>query len=552
MRFSVLPPEAWAFHSLGYDAGPVTVSPDGRLLAFVALDTEGRSSLWVRKLDALAAEQLAGTEGASFPFWSSDSRFLAFFSGGKLKKIEASGGTPQTLCAVQDARGGTWSREGIILFSPARNRLIYRVSSSGGPVTPATQLSRSRSGVSHRWPFFLPDGRHFLYWARDANGASEIDIGSLDSPEGKPLVRATSNAVYSPPGYLLFIRDGSLLAQAFDAKKMQITGEPVIVAKEVRYFPLVAKGVFSVSENGVLAYQVGVAAANSQLLWFDRAGKRLGSSGAPGNYGDPRISPDGKRIAMAVADPQTGNPDIWIYDRARSLTTRFTFGAAWNIIPIWSPDASSVLFCSNRAGLFNLYVKASSGMGGERVLLDSNQHKWPDDWSADGRFVAYNISNPKGKKEIWILPLFGDKVPFPFEQSEFSEFDAAFSPDGGWLSYVSEESGGREVYVQSFPARGEKLQISTAGGVTPKWRADGKELFYQALDNQLMAVKLEPGARLKAIAPTALFKMSPSSINKIYDVSADGQSFLVNAVAREEKPSPITVVLNWTAGLKER
>jgi serine/threonine protein kinase/Tol biopolymer transport system component len=547
-RFWITPPESGVFHSLGYDAGPMTLSPDGRRIAFVASDPKGKSSIWVRPLDALIAAEIAGTEGASFPFWSWDSRFLGFFADGKLKKIEVAVGTAETLCEVQDARGGTWNREGVILFSPARNRLIYRVSSSGGSPIPVTQLNTT-SEIGHRFPFFLPDGRHFLYSARDENGANEILVASLDSKERKSLVHASSNAVYSPPGYLLFVQDGNLVAQPFDAKRLKTTGEPLLVAKEVRYFSLVGKGVFSVSENGVLAYQSGPAAVGSQLLWFDRAGKQIGSTGVPANYGDPRISPDGKKIAMTVADPQTGNPDIWIYDLPRDVTTRFTFGAAWDIIPIWSPDGSRVLFSSNRGGLFDLYVKAFSKTAEDEMFLTSKQHKWPDDWSGDGRFIAFDISSAGGMKAIWILPLFGDRKPFAFERSEFSEFGAAFSPDGRWLAYVSEESGGREVYLQSFPDRGEKLRISIAGGVDPKWRADGRELFYQALNNQLMAVKLETGGRLTASSPTALFKMNPTSINDIYDVAPDGQSFLVNTVSREDS-SPITVVLNWAAGLK--
>ena len=549
LKLSVLPPEK---ATLVGGVPTLALSPDGRRLAFVA-SFEGRDLLWVRSLDSLSAQALPGTEGgASLPFWSPDSRFIGFFAGGKLKKIDAAGGPPQTLCDAALPRGGTWNRDGVIVFASSASSPLYRVSAAGGEPSPVTALDQSRFEISHRWPYFLPDGRHFLYFVRSSQAESGgTFVGSLDAKETKRLLPTTLNAAYAPPGFLLFLRNETLMAQPFDADGLQLTGEPFPVAEHVAYNLGLGRGAFSVSENGVLAYRSGSGQTN-QPLWFDRGGKQIGSLGAAGLYFTLWLSPDERQAAVDRTDTQTGTNDIWLFD-SRGIPSRFTTDPASDSNPLWSPDGSRIVFTSNREGVSNLYQKVASGVGNEEVLLKSSEEKWPDDWSSDGQFIVYQTFNPKTKWDLWVLPMSGDRQPFPFLQTEFNEQQAQFSPDGKWIAYTSNESGAPEVYAQTFPASGGRVRVSTGGGNQPRWRRDGRELFYIAADRKLMAVDVKLGATFEARVPKILFGtrvLSLTGFRNTYAVTADGQRFLINSTIEETDATPISVVVNWTAGLK--
>jgi eukaryotic-like serine/threonine-protein kinase len=548
LKVSVLLPEKATMPGMT----AMALSPDGRRLAFVA-SSEGQYFLWVRSLDTLSAQALPGTEDASSLFWSPDSRFIGFFAGGKLKKIDATGAPPQTLCdAKAGSRGGTWNRDGVIVFASGASGLLYRVSAAGGEPSPVTTLDQSRFEISHTWPYFLPDGRHFLYFVRSSQAESGgIFIGSLDSKDTKRLLSTTLSAAYAPPGFLLFLRNEMLMAQRFDADELQLIGEPFPVAEHVAYNVGIGRGAFSVSENGVLAYRTGGGQIN-QPLWFDRGGKQIGSLGAAGFYVTLSLSPDERRVVEARLDTQTGTTDIWLFDLSRGIPSRFTTHPAPDLNPLWSPDGSRIVFSSLREGVSNLYQKVAGGVGNEEVLLKSSEAKVPDDWSSDGQFIVYETLNPKTKWDLWVLPMSGDRQPFPFLQTEFNELQAQFSPDGKWIAYTSDESGAREVYAQTFPASGGKWRVSTDGGSQPRWRHDGKELFYIAFDRKLMAVDVKLGATFEAGVPKTLFgtRVLTLTSERTYAVTADGQRFLINSTLEETSATPISVVVNWTADLK--
>jgi Tol biopolymer transport system component len=543
MRFVIAMPEK------ATDVSVPVISPDGRTVAFLA-SFEGKRFIYARPLDSLTAQRLAGTDDATFPFWSPDSRYLAFFTENKLKKVEATGGSPQTICDVRSPGSGTWNREGVILFGQ-ENAPIQRVSASGGIATPALKFDESRKETGHYSPSFLPDGRHFLYesWITAAEDAA-IFVASLDGTDRKLLLKNDSNATYAAPGFLLFARETTLMAQPFDAARLQLSGEPFPVAEQVTFTGQYSYSNFSISETGTMVFCSG-SVSNRQLVWFDRQGKSLGPVGPPGEYNDIVLSPDEKRVATQRI--VSGNSDIWLLDLARGLPSRFTFDAATEDDPVWSPDGSTIVFSSTRNGRFDLYRKVSSGAGNEELLSKSEADKEGTDWSADGRFVLFDQAGSNGGTDIWILPLFGDGKPYSLLQTPFGEYQAHFAPDGKWFAYTSNESGRSEVYVQSFPPSGGKWQVSTGGGAQPHWRRDGKELFYIAPDRKLMAVDVKFGSTFETSAPKALFQTQVvryEAPNR-YVVIGDGQRFLVNSPVEEVSQTPITVVLNWTSGLKK-
>jgi eukaryotic-like serine/threonine-protein kinase len=501
-KVSVLPPASAVISS---DSAPA-ISPDGRRLAFVARDSSGKSLLWIRSLDSLAAQALDGTEEAREPFWSPDSRFIGFFSQAKVKKVDASGGPPQTLGYAGNAYGGTWSQNGIIAVGTGSNRAIETLSSAGGQPKPVLALDSARQERGQMFPHFLPDGRHFLYLSLSARQENTgVYIGSLDSKDTNRLLSVHTEVRYASPGYLLFVRDGTLMAQPFDATRLELSGDPFPIAEQVLFDPFFGDVMASVSENGVLAYRSGSAGGKVQLTWFDRAGKQIASVGTPGDYLDPALSPDGKRIAFERRSSQ-GDRDIWLLDGSDGTSTRLTFNPSDDYFPVWSPDGSQIVFASSRDGSFGLYQKPASGAGSEGPLLKSSIDIAPYSWSSDGRFIVYRGLSSKGRTEVWVLPLSGDRKPFPFLQSEeLNQSGPRLSPDGRWLAYYSNESGGFEVYVQTFPKPGGKWEVSTGGGVYPQWSRDGKELFYVALDGKLMAASVQGGSALEVGTPKALF-----------------------------------------------
>ena len=557
IRSAILPPENASFLALNLFA----VSPDGQRLAFVARDAKGQNMLWMRPLDAPTAQPLAGTDGISTgspPFWSADSRLIAFFAGGKLKTIDGSGGPPQTVCDAPNARGGSWNRDGVIVFAPNPGGPIHRVSAAGGASNPVTKLDESQRQSTHRWPYFLPDGHHFIYrvggtGATAQNENNGIYLGSLESQEQRLILRADTSAAYAS-GYLLFGREGTLMVQPFDEKSFQLTGDAFPVAEHLQFDVVITRAIFSVSENGVLIFQSSAAGGDSRLIWFDRSGKQTGQLGQPGLYFQPQFSPDGQKLAVASFDIRAGSADIWLYELARNVPTRFTFDPASEVAPIWSPDGSTIIFSSNRKGPYDIYQKASTGAGSEEVLLESDETKTVNSWSADRRFIVYTSADAKAntKEDLWILPLFAEHKPFPFLRTQFNESFAQFSADGHWIAYVSDESGSNQVYIAPFPGPGGKWQASSVGGTEPRWRGDGKELFYLAPDNKLMAVGVNVSAESSLTVSNAqpLFEVHTASTpGTHYDVTRDGKRFLVDS-SGEGSSAPISLVVNWTSDLK--
>jgi serine/threonine protein kinase len=556
-RFTIAFPE----HTRLTGAESPIISPDGHYLVFSASPSEGGPvRLWLRPLDSLEAQPLRGTEGASSPFWSPDSRFIGFFDNRKLKTVAISGGPVQTLASVIASHGdGTWNRAGVILFAPSHTEGLFRVPASGGAVMPVTTLDASRKEMRHMYPSFLPDGRHFIYLVESAQQEhTGLYVGSLDSKATKRVLKISERTVYAPPGYLLFTRQRTLMAEPFDANRLQVIGEPFPLAERTGYSISPSGLLFSVSETGTLAYQ-DVARERRQLVWFDRGGTPLGPVGQAGAQSTVTLSPDEKRAAIVRDDPQTGNRDIWIVELARGTSLRLASDDGWDWYPVWSPDGSRIVFASNRDGVHNLYHKPASGTGSDEELCQSRDWKYPSDWSADGQSIVYQVAATKTHSDLWVLPLSGERKPFPFLQTEFSEEHPQFSPDGRWLAYTSNESGTPEIYVQSFPASGGKWQVSTHGGSHPRWRGDGKELFYLDVHGKkLMAVTIKGDAyTFEADSPVALFDVHVGRFHSgifagmyQYDVTADGQRFLVNTLVEDSPAPPITVVLNWTAGLK--
>jgi Tol biopolymer transport system component len=548
LRTFINPPDKSGFSSFA-------ISPDGLRLAFVATDTSGKSLLWVRPLDSFTPQPLSGTEEATFPFWSPDSRFIGFFAAGKLKKIEVTGGTVQTLCnaCAGVPRGGTWNRDGVIVFEPTPNEALYQVSVAGGEPTPLTKLEPSRQEASHRWPHFLPDGHHLLYAVLGGPQSQGIHVLSLDTKESRRLLTVPNTIVeYAAPGYLFFRRDSTLMAQAFDADKLQLSGDPFPIAEQVGYEVASFQTFFSVSQTGVLAYSSGNA-GKSVPTWLDRSGKEIGTIGGPSNYIRPSLSSDGKRVAVDGTDLQ-GNRDVWLIDLATGKPTRFTFDPGQDLFPVWSPDGSRVVFASDRQGARTIYQKMSSGAGEELLLLKTDANTYPVDWSADGRFLLYIVNDPKTKVDVWVLPMSGDQKPFSVLHSDASERAARFSPDGRWIAYVSDASGINQVYVKAFPDSGGQWQVSTNGGYHLAWRHDGKELFYVSSDKKMMAVEVKgEGANFDASAPKPLFDLRIPAFNAAsaqFAVSKDGQKFLVPSMVEEITSVPIAVVSNWTANVK--
>ena len=522
--------------------GGFALSPDGRHLAFAAGDGAGKTLLYLRPLDSLEARALSGTDSASNPFWSPDSRFVGFFATGKLKKIDITGGPPQILCDASVNLGATWNRNGIILFTPDWNGPLYQVSDAGGTAAPITTLDPSRQENGHRSPRFLPDGKHYLHLSWSANpGDTGIYVRSLDSDESRLLVEAFSSPAYSAP-YLLYVRGETLLAHPFDPMRLELSGEPFPVVEKVG--STLSKAHFSVSESGVLAYHAH-STQGGLAVWFDREGNRLGAIGPPASYTNLTLSPDDQRLAI---DPAVSPfaPDIWLMNLSQGTTSRFTSNSAYDFFPVWSPDGTRIVFASNRSagGGSDLFLRESSGAGAEELLLRTGDSIYATDWSADGRFILYQASSARTNYDLLALPLEGDRNPIVLVQTAFSEEGARLSPDGRWLAYTSDESGRPEVYVRPFLRPGGSQVISTSGGWQPRWRrGNGKELYYLSPERRVMVVSVQSDpTTFRGSAPRVLFDERVSDGS--YDVSRDGQRFLINTVLPEAS-SPIQIVVNW-------
>jgi Tol biopolymer transport system component len=529
--------------------GPPALSPDGRKLAFDAADTGGRRQIWIRALDQLEARPLAGTEGALRPIWSPDSRFIAFVAGGKLRKVDVAGGPPQTVCDAPRGADGSWSSEGVILFDGRGTDPIWRVAAAGGVARPEVEVGPDKGTSGAGWPEFLPGGRRFLYVVYGQSPEDRtLMIKTLGANDDREVLKTGSRVVYAPPGYLLYVREQTLVAQPFDAGSGQTTGEPVPLGEGLGVNNL-GLASFSISGTGVLTYRAGAAEAR-QLLWFDRSGKDTPALEETGLYRDAWLSPDGKRLAFELAKG-TEAEDIWVRDLARGVTSRFTFDAAREFNPVWSPEGRAIVYSAQRAKI-DLMLKDAAGTREPEVLLESDEDKYASEWSRDGKYLLFCSQGKETGFDLWALPTSGDRKPLPVAKTRFAELFGSFSPDARYVTYTSNESGRAEVYVQEFPEARNKWQLSTKGGNQPFWSGSGKEIFYRAPDAKVMTVPVKTAGGFEAGVPQPLFQARFATVTARahYRPTPDGQRFLVLAPLRQETIPPTTVVLNWTAGLR--
>jgi Tol biopolymer transport system component len=552
IRFQVPVPEG--------GASMFKLSPDGRYLVFVATRPSEQARLWVRALDTVELRPLAGTEGASFPFWSPDSTQIGFFAQGKLRRIAVAGGPSLTICDAVQGRGAAWSPDGIVVFAPTLNGGLYQVSEQGGTPVPVTKVDAD-GGSGDRLPEFLADGRRFLFYRTSTLEATGIHVGSLDGMAPVRILPDVSNARYvmgrGGGGYLVFRRENTLVAQPFDPVRLQATGEVVPLAEQVGLAGPTGTGAFSASDDGTLAFVSGPRRGNREVVWLDRSGKRLSAATKPDDISGLALSPDGSTAAVMIGDMSPGT-DIWLQHLQGESLSRFTFGPRANGYPVWSPDGRRLLFTSlsGSGSSDELFEKPAGGAGKEEpVLRGPRSNTVASDWSPDGKFVTYSSTGEKTQDDLWILPMDADRKPVSLLQTPFNERWGQFSPDGKWLAYASDESGRYQVFVQPFPADGRKWQISTIGGRQPRWNRSGRELFYITDAQTLAAIPLMLGASLQQGTAQVLFKgisgEGATTRTFTYQPSPDGQRFLALVQAEGDAlgPPPITIVTNWQTGL---
>jgi eukaryotic-like serine/threonine-protein kinase len=535
------------------DPASIAISPDGLQIAFVATDA-GRPRLWLRSLHAVSARPLAGTEGAAFPFWAPHGRSIGFYADdGKLKRIDVDDGTVRVLANAPLQRGGTWNSADTILFAPVTGSIL-RIPATGGEPTPATRLDAQQS-TQHSIPQFLPDGDHFVYYVSGGPDVRGVYVAALSKPEGRRLVDSDAIAASVASGHLLFVRGTTLFAQQFDLARLQLTGTPFPIAESIAMRTTTRTtqvAALSASTAGRIVYRTASAASERQFVWFDRSGGELAKVGDPDREGpsSPSLSADQRRLA--VHRQVGGNTDIWLLETGRGILSRFTSNEANEIHPLWSPDGSRILFGSNRSGAFSLREKSTIGAGDEKPVLPMQAQA--TDWSRDGLFVLIQLRESKTSGDIWALPMSTSQKPFPVVQTDFEERGGQFSPDGKWIAYESTESGRWEIFVQPFPGPGPKMRVSVNGGAQVRWRPDGKELFFIALDDRLMATPImlpSNGGSPEVGVPVPLFATRvggavQSFSRQQYFVSPDGQRFLMNTILENGPSSPITIILNWT------
>jgi eukaryotic-like serine/threonine-protein kinase len=547
---TILPPNktSFALYTMA------SLSPAGTHIAFSATSEDGKTQLWVRPLNGTESLPMPGTSNGTLPFWSPDGMSLGFFAEGRLKRIEISGGPPVDLCDASLGFGGSWATDGTIVFAPHVTSPLFRVPASGGQRVQLTSLNATRKEASHNFPQFLPDNRHFLYHSESASAESSgIYLGSLDGGDPKVLLRGISNAVFGPPDHILFLQNGALMARRFDPNRYELSSDSVMIA-QLPGTADVASGL-SASGNGVLAYVAQASEGGQQMEWFNRAGKSEGTVGEPGLYYTPRLSPDGGKIAVAVAPPGPTR-DLWIFNQAHHNETHLTFDQLHNWTPVWSPDATQLAYSSNPKGKFHIYVRSADGLGARQTLLEDDAIEYVDSWSSDGKYVAYAREDPSGKPgwDIWVLPLFGDMTPFPVTQSQSNKEDPSISPDRKWLAYDSDESGQWEVYVVPFPHGEGKWQASKGGARQPRWRNDSRELFFLGTGNRLMTAEVQDkGASLEIHAPQTLFQThSAPSPYRSYDVTGDGEKFIIVTQHAKLNADAVTIIANWPVLLQKK
>jgi len=536
------------------DVVSLALSPDGKKLVFVA-SSDGRPLLWLRSLESGSSQPLRGTEGATNPFWSPDSRSLGFFTNEKLYRLDIDGGAPKVIASAPVGAGGAWNEDDVILYTPVPDAKVVRTAANGGPPMPLPG-SNTRGQPGQRFPQFLPDGRHFLYYVAESHG---VFLGALDSEERRRLLDADAAAVFAAPAEILFVREGALFAQRFDPQQFQVAGEPYRIAEGIARSDAMGVAAVSGSRVGYIAYRTGSGARQRRLVWFNRSGGETASVGDadPSLPMNLSISSDGRRVLMNRSIE--GNTDIWLLDATRNVLSRVTSDAMPDIVPVWSPDGESFLYSkfSRNRQAFGLYRRSMVRAGEEAMVFQSSEPAIALDWSRDSRLVLYRTMKaqaPEDGWDIWAKPLEDAGKPFPIAQTRFDERAAEFSPDTRWIAYESNESGRFEIYVQPFPGPGAKVLVSNSGGSKPRWRSDGRELFYIAADSQLMAVPVRlpaRGERVEVASPVPLFSTRIEStvqggINSAYVVSADGQRFLMSVYV-EQPNAPIALILNRSA-----
>jgi Tol biopolymer transport system component len=520
----------------------LAISPDGQAIAFAASDTAGTPWLWVRPLGSDVARRIPGTANAWLPFWSPNGRTVAFFDQqeGALEKVSIAGGSPTTICRAPNARGGSWNRDGTIVLAPTNEGPLMRVSSGGGEPVAVTALDTTRHQSGHRLPCFLPDGKHFLFAALPAGPYScDVCVGSLRSREVKRILTTGSAAVYAEPGYLLFERDGRVMAQRFDPGRLEVEGDAVAIADAPEFSGMDADPVASASRNGRLALLRSVP-PNTRLTLLDRSGAtRARYDLPPAPWWVLAASRDGRRAVVA------NEGDLWIVDLARSVPMRFASTSATDLSAAWSPGGDRVAYVSSPAGRQEITIAGLDGQG-EVVPTTGDAFKMVYDWSRDGRYIVFGTQNALTKHDLWLLPSEGDRKPVPYLRSPSFENAARVSPDGRWLAYSSDETGRYEVYVQSFPRPGHKVRVSLDGGDLPVWVKGGRELLYFR-GQTVVSVQVEAGEEIQPGSPRPLFNL-PTGVTGL-DVVADGERFLTST-ATETRPRDIRIVLNWQALLK--
>jgi Tol biopolymer transport system component len=552
VRRMVVPLEGGAvLASMG--GGGVEISPDGKKLAYVARDSsDSEVRLWVRPMDSMSAIALPGTEDASFPFWSPDSRYLAFYTDDKLKKILATGGPSLTLCDAPSGRGGSWNQDDVIIFAPNFEGPLHRVAAAGGAATAISVLDTTRNDYTHRWPFFLPNGEDYLFFNRtlgdDGGEDDAICIGTLGEPNYRVLLRGKTNAIFAE-GRLLFVREGVLMAQSFDPGKLATTGDAFPIAEGVAYVPGWSRGVFSSSQQGDLVYRRGEVQLGSRLRLYDVQGQRIGPVGDIVSQYGFSVSHDQTRVAVGILEQNNGHSDIWVRDLERNIRTRLTFATSVDMMPIWSPNDSLVAYTTRLDGKYSLSVKPASGAGVEQKIWSHDTIIYASDWSPDGRYIACTTSGVD-VADIWIIPTDPTEDPFPFMQTPLGEYAPRFSPDGRWIAFGSDESSREEVYVAPFPGPGGKWQISTNEGDRPRWSPDGRRLFYLDNEDQICVVDIDgSGQGLSVGKMEVLFSVSAFRPSNIFEVMGDGERLLVNERLTNLDDSMIVVVQNWTREL---
>ena len=544
--FSIFPPEGGGFTPTpsSVPTPQFALSPDGRRLAFVASLGHDAPQLWLRDFDALAAERIAGTQGAEYPFWSPDSDANGFFAGGSLKRVDLGGGPPRVLAPAAHGRGGAWSRSGLILFAPHTQSGLYRIRASGGDAAAVNEPDVARHQASFRWPQFLPDDRHFIFFVQSTSpDTHSIYLGDLDGSPPIRLVSSGLNAIYVPPDRLLFVADGTLMMTAFDWHTGTVAGDAVPIASSVAGSSNFSAAVSA--SRGPLAY--ASTAATSELVWFDRAGRRGDSLGAPAEYVDFSLSPDGRQLALSAVDTPGSHPDVRVLDLARGANRRLTTDEATDASPVWAPDGRRILFRANPRGVHDLYQTAANGSLSPSLLLHTDDAKYPTDWLPDGRGIVYHTFQRSTGADIWLASPDGSQQKV-LVQTPYDDMQGQVSPDGRWLAYTSLESGQPEVYVQSLVDADTQFQIS-AGGADPRWRRDGRELFYMSADGWLTAVAFNgdsPGAPKQLFAMHLAPSLQPYMSN--YNVTPDGQRFLLKVPVRDVSSTPIHILTDWRAG----